>query len=277
MVTSITKYNYQDLREEVEQWSSPAAGAHGGWQRPPWEDGQRGPEDWDLDMLGDTSGHGIDQDAARKDEMLGLIVLAEAAEASGDTARADRLVDEIHQILSQGAQGVLPEHAGPGGAGEFDPRPPDVPRISLLDTQEHDYAALLRAVDLWQQAQERAIDHSKTAQMSSNTRDDATHFADTMGDGAGARYHQVQTKADELRACVRAAMDFEKQGRSDEADRLIEGLQDTLGITDAAVPQIETYLYDAARKSASRRRLLALLGAGLLVAGGVAAVYRFVR
>ncbi len=252
------KYNYQDLREEVEQWSSAEAQAIDGWPNAPWETYDEDPEGQYLDTLGDTAGQTYQLSAARKDEMFGLIVLAEAAEASGDIAKADRLVHEIHQNLNEASRRPSAFFTGFGTVSEFDPEPPAVPSIALREDAEHDYPALLRAVDNWleEQKHDRETGH-------------ATHSAGAIGDDASIRFHQMQSQAEDFRARIRSAADHEKRGEMFEADRLVSGLTEALGITDAAVPQIEAYLYEAARKSAFRRRLLVMIGAVLSLGGVV--------
>lgn len=258
----MAKYNYQDLREEVEQWSSAEAKALDGWENTPWSTHDDDPEGRYFETIGDTAGQTFQLSAARKDEMFGLIVMAEAAEAAGDVPRADRLVQEIYQYLNEASSLATSPFGGFAAASEFDPEPPGVPSISLREDAEHDYPALFRAVDIWLEAQKRGLPGDRTH-----------HVSETVGEDAGVRFHQIRAQAEDFRARIRKAADCDKRGEMHEADRLVSELSEALGITDAAVPQIEAYLFEAARKGAFRRRLLLVIGVLLSLAGIAAVVF----
>ncbi len=263
------KYDYEDLRDEVERWTASEADVLERREKAQLSAHDDDPEGHYLDTIGDTAGQYFRSSLSKKDELLGLIVFAEAAERQGDVAKADRLVAEIHDSLAQ--RSGVSAMTGFSLESEFDPEPPEVPNISLLDQAEHDYEALLRAVERWQDAEERDV--GRWENEPDNDRDPANHFADTTGEGSAIHFGQIQSQAEDLRTQIRQAAACEKRGDMAEADRLVAGVRDAIGITDDAVLQIEAFLYEAARKSASRRRVLGMIWALVVLAAIAAALF----
>jgi hypothetical protein len=269
----MARHDYGDLRADVELWSSYESEALDRWEKAEWKAYDEDPEGRYFDTIGDTAGQYFQSSTGKKDEMLGLIVLAEEAEKAGDTEEADRLVKEVRRHLNAGSSVPEPVVAALDVAAGFDPDPPDIPDISLLDDAEHDYEALMRAVDRWRDAEERDIDRWEAEREREYDKDPANHYADTIGDGAGYRWQQVQSQAEDFKEQVRRAAACEQRGDMTEADQLVAELRDAIGVSDEAMPQIESYLDDAARKGASRRRTIIIIWAILAVAGIVAALF----
>ena len=269
----MAKYDYQDLREEVERWSSAETDALDRREHAQSAAYDEDPEGRYFDTIGDTAGQHFHFTRGKRDELLALIARAEMAERDGNVGTADQLVTQIYRNLREASALPAPRQDPPDPAAEFDPEPPDIPDISLLAEADHDYEALLRAVDRWQEAEEREIDRWEKEHEREFAADPVNKYADTIGEGAGIQFRYVHSRADDFRAQVRRAATYERHGDMQAADRLVAEVRNALGIRDDAMPQIEAYLFDAAYKSATRRRMVALVWAIVGLLGVAAALF----
>lgn len=269
----MTKYDYEDLRNAVERWSDSEGEALETWEKAEWKSYDKDPEGRYFDTIGDTAGQYFQATDSKKDELLGLIVLAEAAEKEGDTNTADQFVDRLYGAIATTdipAAATSPTSADP--ETEFDPVPPDVPGLSLLDGAAHDFDALRRAVKRWEDAEESALDRWEAAREAEYDADPANHYADTIGDGAGYQFREIQSKVEEFNDRIREAEDLERDGNMDGAGQLVSELREELGMTDDAAAQLDDFLYEKSQRPRSWRRWVVIAWIAAAVLAVVAAL-----
>ncbi len=270
----MTKYDYDDLRHAVERWSASEGEALDTWEKAAWKTHDEDPEGRYFDSIGDTAGQYFQATRSKKDELLGLIVLVEAAEKEGDIKVADHFVDRLYRaIATTGIPAPATSFASADPETEFDPAPPDVPGLSLLDGAAHDYGVLRRAVKRWQDAEQSELDRWDVAREADYDAEPANHYADTIGDGAGYQFRQIQSKAEAFHDRIRKAEDLERDGDMDGAGRLVSDLREELGVTDDAVAQLDDFLFEKSRRPRSWRRWFVIAWIVAAVVAIVAAVF----
>ena len=271
---AMTKYDYDDLRHAVERWSASEGEALDTWEKAEWKSYDEDPEGRYFDTIGDTAGHYFQATDSKKDELLGLIVLAETAENEGDTNVADHFVDRIYRaIATTDIPAPATSHASADPETEFDPAPPDVPGLSLLDGAAHDYGALRRAVERWEEAEESELDRWEAEREAEYDADPANHYFDTIGDGAGYRFQQIQSKVAAFNDRIREAEALERDGDMDGASQLVEELREDLGVTDDAAAQLDDFLFEKSQRPRSWRRRFVIAWIVAAVVAIVAALF----
>lgn len=254
----MAKYNYRALREDVDRWSAQDADAFERWRYDQHAAGPACYDESDLETFGDTAAGFLSPPL--RHELLELIRDAEQAERAGNAGRAEALVAELGRAL-QGAPFASPVPTASHYDSGFDPDPPAIPDISLLDGESPDYDGLLAAVERWHDAETAAIDRGEAERLHAHGGALAHDYAAMIGDNAGIRFREVHSQADDFRVRIRRARDCDRRGDSAQAAVLLEGLRRDLGIRDDATTQIEAYLSAAHRRPRTELGWPALLAA----------------
>lgn len=228
----MANYDYDELRREVADLSrslrarkQTAAAFHA--------------DAIDGDVVGDLSAHrpGFADDEAER--LMEIVRLAEAAEAGGDPAAAEAMVAQVYR----GLDALVGPQAPDGARGDgYDPEPPAVPVLSLMDRAARDYRSLHHAVDNWRTRQEHALDHWVELREREKELDPASDYAETVGDPAGYRYREIDAEALSFRERIRAAQAAEHQGDVERCDELCAALIDELGLTGETAGDVQAFL-----------------------------------